>query len=413
MLRIGLVAGEASGDYLGAGLIRALREAVGEDEELCFEGVTGPQMRAAGCVSLESIERLSLMGVTEVINHLPSLFRLRSQLIAHFERQPPDVFVGIDAPDFNLSLERKLRERGIRTVHYVSPTVWAWRSGRVRSIARAVTRVLALFPFEVDIYREAGVDVSYVGHPLGDQIPLEINTGALRRQLGLEVEQPLVAVLPGSRMSEIRHLGEPFARTIAWLHRARPELRFVAPMADERIRAKFEQALARHAPEVPVSLVDGNSRECMGAADAVLLACGTAALEAMLLKRPMVVAYRIGWLTYVLLKQLRLVRVAYYSMPNLLADACAGDRAEAQSPLNMPLVPEFIQGEVDPGAMGESVLAMLDDNDRRTGMIEEFDRLHRLLRRDASRQAARAVLQVAREMGEKKGEPKHESGGRS
>ncbi len=403
MLRIGLVAGEASGDYLGAGLIRALREAAGEDEVLRFEGVTGPQMRAAGCDSLESIERLSLMGVTEVISHLPSLFRLRGELVAHFEREPPDVFVGIDAPDFNLSLERKLRERGIPTVHYVSPTVWAWRSGRVRSIARAVTRVLALFPFEVDIYRQAGVDVSYVGHPLGDQIAMEINAGALRRQLGLEVDAPLVAVLPGSRMSEIRHLGVPFARTIAWLHRQRPELRFVAPMADERIRAQFEQALSRHAPDAPVTLLDNHSRECMGAADTVLLACGTAALEAMLLKRPMVVAYRIGWLTHALLKQLRLVRVKYYSLPNLLADACPDDRVDVDCNPQMPLVPEFIQGEVQPEVMGESILKMLDDTDRRAGLIKAFDRLHRLLRRDASRQAAHAVLQVARQAVGQKG----------
>ncbi len=397
MLRIGLVAGEASGDYLGAGLIRALREAAGEGEVLHFEGVTGPQMRAAGCDSLESIERLSLMGVTEVVSHLPSLFRLRGELIAHFERHTPDVFVGIDAPDFNLSLERKLHDRGMATVHYVSPTVWAWRAGRVRSIARAVTRVLALFPFEVDIYRQAGVDVSYVGHPLGDQIPLEVNAGGLRRQLGLAVDAPLVAVLPGSRMSEIRHLGAPFARTVAWLHRQRPELRFVAPMANERIRTQFEQALAQHAPGVPVTLVDGHSRECMGAADAVLLACGTAALEAMLLKRPMVVAYRIGWLTHALLKQLRLVRVKYYSLPNLLADACPDDNSACGDALSMPLVPEFIQAEVKPEAMGESILMILDDTDRRARLIKAFDRLHRLLRRDASRQAAHAVLQVARQ----------------
>lgn len=396
MLRIGLVAGEASGDYLGAGLIRALREAADDTETLHFEGVTGPQMRAAGCHSLESIDRLSLMGVTEVISHLPSLFRLRGELLEHFEHYPPDVFIGIDAPDFNLSLERKLRQRGMRTVHYVSPTVWAWRSGRVRSIARAVTRVLALFPFEVDIYQQAGVDVSYVGHPLGDQIPLEINTGALRRQLGLAVDAPLVAVLPGSRQSEIRHLAAPFARTLARLHEQRPELQFVAPMASASIRAQFELVLAKYAPEVPVTLVDGNSRECMGAADTVLLACGTAALEAMLLKRPMVVAYRIGWLTHALLKQLRLVQVQYYSLPNLLADACPDEAAGGAMRPDMPLVPEFIQGQVAPEAMSEAVLELLDDNTRRAGLVKEFERLHRLLRRDASRQAARAVLQVAR-----------------
>jgi len=378
-LRVGLVAGESSGDYLAAGLLRELRRRC--PYPVVAEGVAGPRMQAEGCRTLVDLERLSVMGLVEVLRHLPGLLAIRRRLQRHFLRHPPDVFVGVDSPEFNIGLEARLRRGGIRTVHYVSPSVWAWRPGRVRSIARAVDRILTLLPFEADFYREHRVAVSFVGHPLADEIPLQVDHAAARQVLGESAPGPLVAVLPGSRLGEVRTLAEPFLATVQWLADRRPGIRFVAPMATPRVRAAFEEALARSAAGASMRLVDGRAREVLAAADAAILACGTAALEAMLLKCPMIAAYRLSPMTYVLLKKTGLVRIDRYALPNFLTEK--------------PLVPEFIQNDIDPQRMGVTLLRILDDAGGRARLRDSFARAHEVLRRGASARAAEAVLDVA------------------
>ncbi|MBZ0071624.1 MAG: lipid-A-disaccharide synthase [Gammaproteobacteria bacterium] len=375
-LRIGIVAGEMSGDLLGAGLIRAIHE---HHPDAVVEGIGGPQMLAAGCHSLFPLEELSVMGLVEVLVHLPRLLRIRREIVRHFFANPPDVFVGIDAPDFNLGVEQRLKRSGIPTVHYVSPSVWAWRRGRVRKIARSVDRMLALFPFEAEFYREHAVPVSFVGHPLADMIPERVAADAARATLGLPTDVPLVALLPGSRAGEVARLAERFVGTMAWCVRHRPGIHFVVPLANATTRAIFVTALDRQGGELPVQLIDGNARQVMAASDAVLLASGTATLEALLLKRPMVVAYRLAPLTYWLAR--RLVKLPHFALPNLLAGRA--------------LVPEFLQDDVLPEILGEAVLQCLDDSATRTRLITAFDELHHALRRDADRSAAAAVLEVA------------------
>lgn len=380
MLNLGLVAGEASGDLLGASLIEALVERLGPDG-LASEGCAGPRMAAAGCRVLVESEQLAVMGLSEVIAHLPGLLRIRRDLARHFLAHRPDVFVGIDSPDFNLGLERRLKADGVPTIHYVSPTVWAWRQGRVRTIARSVDRVLALFPFEAEFYERHDVDVTYVGHPLADQLPLEPDRAAKRRQLNLPGDVPVVALLPGSRGTELRALSAPFVRTAVWLRSQLPDIRFVAPMVSPAMRALFEQAVAEHGEGVSIQLLDGQARDAMEAADAVLLASGTAALEAMLLKRPMVVAYRVAPLTHFLLKRVGLLKIDRFSLPNLLA--------------GQALVEEFAQDDVIPEHLGPAILAKLRASEENDRLVSEFTRLHHLLRQDASARAAAAVLEVA------------------
>ena len=378
-LRIAMVAGEASGDQLGAGLIRALREQLAGERELVVEGIGGPEMQAAGCRSWYSLEALSVMGLVEVLRHLPGLLRLRRQLLQRLLAEPPAVFVGIDAPDFNLGLESRLRRRGIRTVHYVSPSVWAWRGYRIRRIARSVDRMLTLFPFEAEFYRRHGVPVSHVGHPLAERIPLLPDAPAARRQLGLPGHGPLVAVLPGSRVGEVQRLAEPFIATLRWCLERDRGLHFVIPCASPRTRELIESVLAAQDVPLPVTLLDGQSRTAMAAADAVLLASGTAALEAMLLKRPMVVAYRLAPVTHWLMR--RLVKVPHYSLPNLLA-------GEA-------LVPEYIQDEVTPVNLGQALMNQLHNPARRSLLTQRFRELHTELQHNADQAAAAAVLEVA------------------
>lgn len=376
-LRVGLIAGEASGDLLGAGLIQAIRERAG-DREVVFEGIAGPEMQAEGCRSLYPLEALSVMGLVEVLKHLPGLLRIRRELYHHFRANPPDVFVGIDAPDFNLTLERRLRGRGIRTVHYVSPSVWAWRRYRIRKIARSVDRMLTLFPFEADFYREHAVPVTFVGHPLADRIPLVADTVQARHQLGLPEQGTLVAVLPGSRVGEVSRLAQPFIEAMQWCLERDPKLHFLVPLANERTRGVLEAHLAR-VPDLPVTLFNGNSRTVMTAADVVLLASGTAALEAMLLKKPMVVAYKVSATTHWLLQ--RLIRVPRYSLPNLLA-------GEA-------LVPEYVQDSVTPVNLGQALMNQLHNQSQRNLLIQKFRQLHTELQHHADQQAAAAVLEVA------------------
>lgn len=375
-LRIGIIAGEMSGDLLGAGLIRALREL---HPNAIIEGIGGPQMIEAGCRSLFPMEELSVMGLFEVLVHLPRLLRIRRAICKHFQADPPDVFVGIDAPDFNLGVERRLKAAGIPTVHYVSPSVWAWRQGRVKTIARSVDRMLTLFPFEAAFYLEHNVPVSFVGHPLADLIPERVDRDAARVALHLPPDVPLIALLPGSRAGEVARLADTLIATVHWCVQQRPDLHFVVPLANATAREIFVRALGRHAGDLPVHLIDSNARAVMAASDAVLLASGTATLEALMLKRPMVVAYRLAPLTYWLAKWL--VKLPYFALPNLLAER--------------RLIPEFIQDEATPEALGAAVLQCIDDTATRQELMVAFDAIHHELRRDADHSAAAAVLEVA------------------
>ncbi len=375
-MRIGIVAGESSGDLLGAGLIEGIRERV---PDAVFEGIAGPHMAEHGCTVLFPSDKLSILGLVEVIGHYRELLAIRKHLLEYFLQSPPDVFVGIDVPDFNLTLEERLRESGIRTVHYVSPQVWAWRKYRMRKISSAVDLLLTLFPFEADFYQRHRLPARYVGHPLADRIPLATDRNAARVNLSLPEEGPIVALLPGSRVSEVRNLAQCFIQAAGWCHRQRPELRFVVPLASPLVREVFTQTLQQQEAEIPITLVDGQSREVMAAADVVLLASGTATLEALLLKRPMVVAYRMAWLTYAILK--RWVRVAHYSLPNLLA----GEQ----------LVPEFVQHAARPDVLGQTLLSYLDDPAKTNALVQRFTDMHHALRQDTNRKAADAVLELA------------------
>ena len=382
-LRVGIVAGEHSGDLLGAALIAALRERVPSLE--CF-GVAGPKMIAAGCEAWAGAEALSVMGLAEVLRHLPRLLRLRAQLSRRFLSERPDVFIGIDSPEFNLTLAGRLKRAGIRTVQYVSPQVWAWRQGRVRTIARDCDLVLCLLPFESEFYAQHAVRAEFVGHPLADQIPVEVDTAAARAALGIAADARVVALLPGSRMFEVAHLAAPFIAAAQWLRARRPELEFIAPMASRALRERFEKELAQGAENVTVRLIDGQAQRVLAAADAVLVASGTATLETLLSGKPMVVAYKVSWLTYFIVRTLGLVKVPYFSQPNLLA----GRR----------LVPEFEQAAVTGEALGAALLHELDDAAHAAALRAEFTRIHRELRRGGAALAAAAVLECVARRGD-------------
>jgi len=374
-LHIGIIAGEASGDNLGAGLIKAIRERF---PNTVFEGIGGPRMIEAGCFSLYPMERLSVMGLAEVLRHLPGLLSMRRDLRRHFLKTPPDIFIGVDAPDFNLSLERDLKRSGIRTLHYVSPSVWAWRQYRVRKIAASVDCMLTLFPFEEKFYRSRRVPAQFVGHPMADLIADDVDQAEARRYLGIDHRGPLVALMPGSRVSELKRLAQPFLQAAARCHERRIDIQFVAPMANAACRAIFEDLLSRQGGRLPVTVLSGQALEAMAAANVVLLASGTATLECMLLKRPMVVAYRLSGLTYQLARLL--VKTKYYSLPNLLADDA--------------LVQEFIQNEVTAESLGKGVMRLIENPARAEKLASIFGRIHDVLRRDASRVAADVVLQM-------------------
>ncbi|OBY92327.1 lipid-A-disaccharide synthase [Pseudomonas sp. AU11447] len=367
-LRVALVAGEASGDILGSGLMHALRQ---RHPDIEFIGVGGPRMEAEGLESHFPMERLSVMGLFEVLGRLRELLRRRKDLVQMLIAAKPDVFIGIDAPDFNLSIELKLRQAGIRTVHYVSPSVWAWRQKRVLKIKQACDLMLALFPFEARFYEEHAVPVRFVGHPLANTIPLEADRAGARGRLGLPQDASVVALLPGSRGGEVGKLGALFLDTAQRLLQDRPGLRFVLPCASPERRLQIEEMLVGR--DLPVQLLDGASHEALAACDAVLIASGTATLEALLYKRPMVVAYKVAPMTYRILK--RLVKSPYISLPNLLAGRL--------------LVPELIQDAATPEALAATLMPLLDDGSVQT---EPFDAIHRALRQDASAQAAEAVL---------------------
>ena len=377
MPTIGIVANEVSGDLLGAAVLKELRLRIPAAR---FVGVAGPRMQAAGCETLVDMERLSVMGLTEVVRHLPELLRIRRDLARRFLTDRPDVFIGVDAPDFNLGLEWRLRSAGIRTVHLVSPTVWAWRAGRVKGIRRAVDLMLCIFPFEEEFLLRHGVPARYVGHPLADEIPLAVDRVAARLALGLPAEGQVVAILPGSRAGEVESLASPFLQAARRCHQLRPGLRFATPLVNARLRRTFEAALARDAPGLPIHLVDGRSREVLAASNVVLTASGTATLEGLLHKRPMVVGYRVHPLTYHLVRWLRLIKVPHVAMANLL--------------VGRALAPELIQGRCRPELLAAAVLAFLDDPARVAQIEAEYTRVHEGMRHQAARQAASAVIDL-------------------
>ncbi len=389
-LRIGIVAGESSGDQLGAALITAMRAKV---PDVQFFGMAGPKMIAAGCEAWASSEEIAVMGLAEVLPHLPRLLRIRSSLTARLRRARPHIFVGIDSPAFNLWVAKKLRSADCKTVQYVAPQVWAWRQGRVRKIGRACDLVLCLLPFEPKFFEEHGVPAVFVGHPLADQIPLELDRMAARRDLGIAVpvvpvapvaatDSALVALLPGSRLGEVEKLGGDFVRAAAWVARRRPNIQFAAPMASPRVRHTFEKKIAE-VPNAPrITLFDGQSHRVLAAADAVLVASGTATLETLLSRRPMVVAYRFGAVTAFVVRALGLVKVRFFSQPNILV----GRR----------LVPEFLQEQVSGPALGEALLQVLDDQGLQAEMQDEFRTIHETLRCGGADRAASAILERVR-----------------
>jgi lipid-A-disaccharide synthase len=376
-LRVGLVAGEASGDTLGADLIHSLRRRAPDTQ---FFGVAGPKMQAAGCVAWEPAESLAVMGLFDVVRDLPRLVRLLARLKRMFLTARPDVFIGIDAPDTNLRLARSLHAAGIPTVQYVSPQVWAWRQGRARNIRESVDLVLCLLPFEKRFYDERGIPAEFVGHPLADAIPENIDRDAARRSLGLDLGASVVALLPGSRRGEVARLAADFAATARWLAAQRPGLLFIAPMASAATRQIFSRALERDAPALAVQLIDGQATTALSAANVVLVASGTASLEAALCKRPMVVVYRLGWLTAWMLTRLKLVKSKFFAQPNLLAD--------------QRVVGEYFQHQIIPESIGAELLMWLDDTERRTALEHEFARIHADLRRGAGSRAAQAILDL-------------------
>lgn len=372
-LRIGIVVGELSGDTLGEGFIKAIRARYPDAE---FVGIGGPKMNALGCQSLFDMEELAVMGLVEVLGRLPRLLKVKTELVKYFTANPPDVFVGIDAPDFNLRLELSLKQAGIKTVHYVSPSVWAWRQNRIHGIAAATHLVLAFLPFEKAFYDKFNVPCEFIGHTLADSIPLASDKLAARQLLGLDEQRRWLAVLPGSRGSEMKMLAEPFIATCQKLQARYPDLGFVVALVNAKRRAQFEQAWQQVAPELNFVLVDDTARNVITAADAVMLASGTVALECMLLKRPMVVGYRVNAFTAFLAK--RLLKTPYVSLPNILA----GEE----------LVKELLQEHCTVDNLYHEVSRLLESDNQ--VLMDKFTEMHQWIRKDADQQAAQAVLNL-------------------
>ncbi|MDZ7841376.1 MAG: lipid-A-disaccharide synthase [Gammaproteobacteria bacterium] len=371
-----MVAGEASGDYLAAGLIRALRTRAPDVE---IEGIGGPMMAREGVRLLYPMDTISIMGVDGLARSLRKILGIRKALRERFIRNPPDVFVGVDVPDFNLGLERGLRKAGIPTVHYVSPTVWAWREYRVNRIRRSADLMLTLFPFEADYFRARNVPVSFVGHPMADEIPEQIDRGAARAALGIDA-QYVVALLPGSRLSELKRLGGLFIDVAVRLQQGgRRDICFLAPFISPATREHFEGLLAAKAPDLPIRLLDSRSRQVLAASDLALLASGTAALEAALHKVPMVVAYKVSWFTGLMVRMF--ARVRHVSMPNHLLDE--------------PIVPELLQGAATVEQVSAAMERYLGDEALRRDTERILGRIPRTLRCGADERAAAQVLAVA------------------
>jgi lipid-A-disaccharide synthase len=375
--RIVIIAGEASGDQLGRGLIEALRVRY---PNAIFEGITGPQMRAAGCRSWGDYQQLAVMGLTEVIRHLPRLRRLKRELEHRLASDPPDLLVGIDAPDFNLRIEKFARSVGIPTAHYVCPSVWAWRQGRVKTIRAACDLVLCLLPFEQEFIAKHGIQAAFVGHPLADEIGADDQSkAAARAALGLD-DRPVLALLPGSRAGEIERLGGVFLEAAQRVRHALPGLQVLSPAASPETRAQFQAMADAAGLGDAMRLVDGRSRLVLAAADTVLVASGTATLEAMLLLKPMVVAYRVAPLSAWFARVMRLLKIKHFALPNLLA--------------GYELVPEFIQEDVTAAALSQAVLSLMRSTDQTDQLITHFRDISQVLRQSASQKAAEAVAEL-------------------
>lgn len=376
-LRIAIVAAEASGDLLGAGLMSALRQRC---PTLQFEGIGGERMLQQGMQGFAPMETLSVMGLVEVVRHLPELLRLRRSLKQRWLENPPDLFIGVDAPDFNLSLEIDLRAAGVPTVHYVSPTVWAWRPKRVERIRRAVDLLLSIFPFEQAFLQAHGVRSEYVGHTLASEMPMEVDRDGARQRLGLDAQAPVLAVLPGSRVSEVSRLARPFLQTAVACSEQIPNLQVVVPLVNERTRALWREAQQAYVPQLQVHEAMRDSRSALAAADVVLTASGTATFEGLLSKRPMVVGYKLNGLTYWLARLLRLVKIKHVAMANLLADE--------------RLAPEFIQAQCEPAQLLPAVLDFFQDPHRVQRVQQRYRQIHAELATDTDARAAEAVMQL-------------------
>ena len=377
-LRIAMVAGEASSDLLASHLIKALQRHLPDAE---FFGIGGPKMQAVGFKALWPAEKLAVHGYVDALKNYRELSGIRSSLLDLLKKDPPAAFIGVDAPDFSLWLEKRLKDRGIPAIHFVSPSIWAWRKGRLKGIARAVSHMLCLFPFEPELYRAAGVPVSYVGHPLADVFPLAPNREAMRETLQISPGGPVFAFLPGSRQSEVRNLADTYIATAALLHERHPGARFLVPLATRETRLLFEEALRRHAHvDVPIRILFGHAVEAMIAADVVLVASGTATLEAALLKRPMVITYKIGKWSYRLMR--RLAYLPWVGLPNVLA--------------GREVVPEVLQDAATPQALADALDGWLADPARVADLTKVFTDMHLQLRQDTAAKAAAAILPYLR-----------------
>ncbi|TCV90189.1 lipid-A-disaccharide synthase [Sulfurirhabdus autotrophica] len=373
-LRVGIVAGEASGDLLGAHLIRALKEKLPDIE---FVGIAGPKMISAGAISLFHMEKLAVNGFTEVIRHYREILGIRRKLTEIFLSDPPNVFIGIDAPDFNLELESQLKAKGIPAIHYVSPSIWAWRGERIRKIAQAVSRILVLFPFEKPIYEKAGIPVTYVGHPLGDMLPMEPNRQLAREQLKLSQSEVIIAMLPGSRQRELHSLAELYVKTAREVIQSCPAARFLVPLVSRETRKIFEKAIySAGGEDLPITILFGHAYDAITAANVVLVASGTATLETALLKRPMVITYRVSKLTWKLAK--RRAYLPYVGLPNVLAGRF--------------IVPELLQENATPENLSQALLNILNDQTLEKELINRFTDMHVALRQNTGEKVAAALL---------------------
>ena len=374
-IRIGMVAGEPSGDVLAAGMVEELKR---QYPDAVIEGIGGPNMINAGFHSLFDMETLSVMGLVEVLSHLPAILKVKKQLLTHFEQNPPDIFVGIDAPDFNLRVEKTLKARGVKTIHYVSPTVWAWREKRIHKIAKAANRVLGLFPFEQQVYDKYHVPYTFVGHTMADAIAIEPDQNAARQELGVVSNASVLAVLPGSRRGEVDTLLPVFLDTIEAIHAKRSDIQFLIPAANAHRLAQIKALLAdanNAEARLPIKVTQGTSRDAMIASDVILLASGTATLEAMLCKRPMVAAYKLAPLTYKIMQ--RLYKAPFFTLPNLLA--------------NEAIIPELLQEEVNAENMSNQLLNLFESDN--SALIARFTDLHHTLKCNADKTAAKAVVE--------------------
>jgi len=372
--RLAMVAGEASGDLLAALLLGGLRQ---RWPALSSIGIGGPKMIEQGFDAWWPQHKLAVHGYADALRHYPELSGMRRQLAARLLHSRPDAFIGVDAPDFNLDLEAQLKQAGIKAIHFVCPSIWAWRGGRVKRIARSVDHVLCLFPFEPELLQREGIAATFVGHPLADVIPLQPPRAEARHRLGLGPHEPVIALLPGSRLGEIRHIAPAFLQAAVLLQQLRPALRFVLPVAPG-LRAALQPLIALHAPGVPLALVDGVSHDALAACDLTLIASGTATLEAALFKRPMVIGYRMHWLSWQIMK--RMGYQPWVGLPNILCREF--------------VVPEFLQDACQPAALADAALQGLDDAAGAEQLARRFTELHLLLRRDTARCATDAIAKV-------------------